>query len=61
MDNTYQLFTGENSQTAVVLKLFLFVEPLWLQKITKHPHKLAHINMDCPDDWYPKLKLIFQK
>jgi len=47
MDTTYQLFTGENSQRTVVPKLFLFVDP----------HNLAHINMDCPDDWYPKLKI----
>jgi len=39
-DTTYQLFTGENSQRAVVPKLFLFVDP----------HNLAHINMDYPDD-----------
>jgi len=46
-DTTYQLFTGENSQRAVVPKLFLFVDP----------HNLAHIDMDRQDDLYTKLEI----
>jgi hypothetical protein len=28
-----------------------------LQKITTDPHILAHVNIVCPDDRYPKLKI----
>ena len=36
---------------------FLFVDPFWLWKITMDPHILAHINVECPDFRYPKLKI----
>ena len=34
----------------------LLVDPFWLRKITTDPQTLAHVNIDCPDDRYPKLK-----
>ena len=33
---------------------FLLAKPLWLRKITTDPHILAHVNIECPDDRYPK-------
>ena len=38
----------------------LFADPFWLRKITTDPHILAHVNIQCPDDRYPKLKIISQ-
>jgi hypothetical protein len=31
--------------------------PFWLRKTTTDPHLLADVNIDCPDDRYPKLKM----
>jgi hypothetical protein len=36
---------------------FLLVVPFWLRKITTDPHILADVNIACPDDTYPKLKI----
>jgi hypothetical protein len=36
----------------------LLVGPLWPRKITTDPHILAHVNMECPGDGYPKVELI---
>ena len=36
---------------------FLRVDPFWLRKITTDPHMFAHINVKCPYDRYPKLKI----
>jgi hypothetical protein len=36
---------------------FLFVDSFCLRKITTDPHKLAHLNIDCVDDRYSKLKI----
>jgi len=36
---------------------FLLVKPFWLQKITKDPHILADINIECLDDKLPKFKI----
>ena len=30
---------------------------LWLRKITKDPHIIAHVNIQCPDDRNPNLKM----
>jgi hypothetical protein len=44
---------------AVFPKLFFFLpaDPFWLRKITTDPHILAQVNIEGPDDWYPKLKI----
>jgi DNA-binding XRE family transcriptional regulator len=34
----------------------LVPDPFWRRKISTDPHILAHINIECPDDRYPKLK-----
>jgi len=34
--------------------------PFWFRKITTDPHILSHVNMECLDDWYPKLKFTSQ-
>ena len=31
--------------------------PLLASKITTDPHILPHVNIECPDDRYPKLKI----
>jgi hypothetical protein len=31
--------------------------PFWFRKITTHLRILAHVNIQCPDDRYPKLKI----
>jgi hypothetical protein len=30
--------------------------PFWFRKINTHLRILAHVNLECPDDSYPKLK-----
>ena len=35
----------------------MLVTPFWLRIITKDPDSLAHLNVQCPDDRYPKLKI----
>jgi hypothetical protein len=40
-----------------VFQTFLHADPFCLRKLTTDPHILAHVNIECPDDWYPKLKL----
>jgi len=32
-------------------------DPFWLRKITTDPKVLAHVNMECADDRYPKLRI----
>ena len=44
-----------------VLSNFLLEKPLWLRKITTDPHILSHVNMECPDDRYPKLKIFISE
>jgi hypothetical protein len=39
-----------------VSRTVLVADPLWLRKITTETHILAHVNIDCPDNSYPKLK-----
>jgi hypothetical protein len=31
--------------------------PLWFQGITKDPHVVTHVNIECPDARYPKLNI----
>ena len=40
-------------------KLFFFLLAVlfWFRKITTDPHTLAHVNTNCPDDRYAKLKI----
>jgi len=33
------------------------MNPFWLRKITTDPYMFPHINVKCPDDRYPKLKM----
>jgi hypothetical protein len=35
----------------------LLANPFWFRKITTNPYLLVHINFECPDDMYPKLKI----
>jgi hypothetical protein len=44
---------------AVFPKLFCSWNPFWLRKVTADSHVLAHVNTECPDDWYPKLKNVY--
>jgi hypothetical protein len=37
------------------------VDPFWLPKITTDPHILVDVNVECPDDRYPKLKIYISK
>ena len=37
-----------------VSQTFLLSGPFWLRKITKDPHILAHVNIACPENRYPK-------
>ena len=36
---------------------FLARGPFWYRKITTDSHILAHVNTECPDGRYPKLKI----
>jgi hypothetical protein len=31
--------------------------PIWLRNIITDPHIIAHVNIQCADDMYPKLKI----
>jgi hypothetical protein len=42
---------------ASVSTVVLLTDPFWLKKITTDPHILAHVNIVCPEDRYPKLKI----
>jgi hypothetical protein len=35
---------------------FLLADPFWLRRIITDPHILAHVNTECTDDRYSKLK-----
>ena len=45
--------------TAVFPKVFFFLiaDPFWFRKITADPHIISHVNVECPDDRYTKLKI----
>jgi hypothetical protein len=36
-------------------------DPFWLSNITAEPHILAHVNMERPDDRYPKLQIFISE
>ena len=38
-------------------KLFFLADPFWLREITTDPHILADVNIVCPDDRCPELKI----
>jgi hypothetical protein len=40
---------------------FLLEDPFCFGKITTDPHTLAHFNIVCPNDRYPKLKIYKSK
>jgi hypothetical protein len=42
---------------STVSKTFLLADTFWFRKITTDPQILAHVNAECPDDGYPKLKM----
>jgi hypothetical protein len=35
----------------------VFSKPFWLRKITSDSHILGRVNIECPDDKYPKLDI----
>ena len=35
----------------------LFADPFWLRKIATDRHILTHLNIECRNDMYPKLKI----
>jgi hypothetical protein len=39
----------------------LLAEPVWFRKITTDSHILAHVDVLCPDDGHPKLKINVSK
>ena len=45
------------SLTIIVAQNFLLVGPFWLRKVLTDPHILLHVNIQCPYDRYPKLKI----
>jgi len=49
MDEVYSI--------AVFPKSFLLPDPFWLRKIITDSHTLTHINMECSDDRYRRLKI----
>ena len=40
-----------------VPQYFCLGAPFGLRKVTTDPHILAHVNIQCPDERYPKLKI----
>jgi hypothetical protein len=47
----------DTSVTLYFPTLFLVADLFWLRKITTDPHILPHVNTECSDDRYPKLKI----
>jgi hypothetical protein len=39
----------------------LLADPFWLLKITNDPYVLTEVNIDCPDDTYPKPKIFISE
>ena len=56
-------FTRETNLSVLVyhipvrFPIFCLVETSLIRKITAESHILAHVNIECPDDRYPKLKI----
>jgi hypothetical protein len=42
---------------AVFPERFFLADPFWLRKITTGSQSLAHVNIGCPNDRYPNLKI----
>jgi hypothetical protein len=51
--------TNFNKETeySSVSQTFMTADPSWVKKITTDPHILIHIDMQCADDKYAKLKI----
>jgi len=49
--------TTEDSSRPLFSQTFLFVDPFWFQKIMKDPYILVQLNIEHPDERYPKLKM----
>lgn len=56
-NNAETVYVSQCWSGAVFPKHFHSQTPFWLQKITINFHILARINIVCPDDRYPKLKI----
>jgi len=39
----------------------LFADPFGFRKTNTDPHILTHVNIECTDDRYPKLKIYIQE
>ena len=62
--NTRRLHFKIQSINAVLHFLpnfFFLTVPLGLLKITADPHSTAHVNTDCTEDRYPKLKIFISE
>jgi hypothetical protein len=46
---------GKTRSKEVFSKLLFFADPFWLRKITIDPRILTHVNIEFPDNKYPKL------
>jgi len=44
-----------------VSQTFLLADPLRLRQPATDPHILAHVNTECPDDTYRKLRTYISK
>jgi hypothetical protein len=56
--------TGANHITVRIIhcsvsQTFMLADPFWLRKITKDPNILAHVNIACPENRYPKIKNVY--
>jgi hypothetical protein len=54
-NNAEAVYVSKCSSGAVFPKHFRSQTPSWFQKITMNFHIFAHVNIECPDDRYPKL------
>ena len=43
------------------LDMKLFADPFGFRKTNTDPHILTHVNIECTDDRYPKLKIYIQE
>jgi len=54
-NNAETVYVSKCWSGAVFPKHVCSQAPFWLKKITMNFHILAHVNIQCPDDRYPKL------
>ena len=47
----------QKNTNIVFPKLFSSQTLFWIRKITTDPHILAHVNIECADDRYTKLRI----